>query len=127
MTNDASPAGPAHHHPASGSAPASSPQARFEFLPAGEREPATMRAAGDIDLTSVGQFQAVLDQAAAASSTITADMTAVTYFDSAAVRALLIAARRARLTIQVSTAGPINEILLKVSGPDQIATIVTLD
>jgi len=127
MTDDASPAGPAHHRPASSSAPASSPQARFEFLPADEREPAIVRAAGDIDLTNVGQFQAALDQAAATSSAITADMTAVTYCDSATIRALFIAARQARLTIQVSTAGPINETLLKVSGLDQIATVITLD
>ena len=127
MTNDASPAGPAHHRPASSSAPASSPQARFEFLPAGEREPAIVHAAGDIDLTNVGQFQAALDHAAATSSAVTADMTAVTYCDSAAIRALFLAARQARLTIQVSAAGPINETLLSVSGLDQIATIVTLD
>ena len=126
MTNDASPAGPAHHRPASSSAPASSPQARFEFL-GGEREPAIVRAAGDIDLTNVGQFQAALDQAAATSSAITADMTAVTYCDSAAIRALFIVARQARLTIQVGAAGPINETLLRVSGLDQIATVVTPD
>ena len=72
-----------------------------------------MRAAGDIDLINVGQFQAALDQAAATSSAITADMTAVTYCDSATIRALFIAARQARLTIQVSAAGPINETLLK--------------
>ncbi len=126
MTNDASPAGPAHHRAASSSAPASRPQARFEFL-AGEREPAIVRAAGDIDLTNVGQFQAALDQAAATSNVITADMTAVTYCDSAAIRALFIAARQARLTIQISTAGAINETLLKVSGLNQIATVVTLD
>jgi anti-sigma B factor antagonist len=106
---------------------ASSQQARFEFLPGGEREPATVRAAGDIDLTNVGQFQAALDQAAAISSAITADLTAVTYCDSATIRALFIAARQARLTIEVSTAGPISDILLKVSGLDQIATVVTLD
>jgi anti-sigma B factor antagonist len=111
MTNDASPAG----------------QAQFELLPAREREPATVRAAGDIDLTNVGRFQDALDQAAAASSAIIADMTAVTYCDSATVRALFIAARRARLTITVITAGPINETLLSVSGLDQIATVVTLD
>lgn len=103
-----------------------SPHTRFDFLPA-EREPAIVRAAGDIDLINVGEFQAALDQAAATSSAITADMTAVTYCDSAAIRALFIAARQARLTIQVSTAGPINETLLRVSGLDQIATVVTLD
>jgi anti-anti-sigma factor len=86
-----------------------------------------VRAAGDIDLTNVGQFQAALGEAAAASSAITADLTAVTYCDSAAIRALFIAARQARLTIRVAAAGPINETLLRVSGLDQIATVVTLD
>jgi anti-sigma B factor antagonist len=100
--------------------------ARFEFVPASDGEPAAVRAVGDIDLTNVGQFQAVLDQAAAVSSAITADMTSVTYCDSATVRALFIAASKARLTIQVSAAGPISETLLKVSGLDQIATVVTL-
>ena len=102
-------------------------QAQLEFLAAGEGEPATVRAAGDIDLTNVGQFQAALDQAAATSGAVTADMTAVDYCDSAAIRALFRTARRARLTIEVSAAGPINETMLKVSGLDQIATVVTLD
>lgn len=101
--------------------------AEFEFLPENEHGPATVRAAGDIDLTNVGQFQAALDEAAAAVGAITADMTAVTYCDSATIRALFIAARQARLTIQVRTAGPISEALLRVSGLDQIATVVTLD
>ena len=127
MSDDASPANPAHRHPATSSAPGRSPQAQFEFLPENERGPAGVRAAGDIDLTNVGQFQAALDAAAAVSSAITADMTAVTYCDSATIRALFIAARQARLTIQVRTAGPISEALLKVSGLDQIATVVTLD
>lgn len=107
--------------------PANSPQARFEFLPANEGEPAIVRAAGDIDLTNVGQFQVALVQAAAISSAITADMTEVSYCDSAAIRALFIAASQARLTVQVSAAGPINETLLRVSGLDQIVTVVTLD
>jgi anti-sigma B factor antagonist len=114
MTNPARPEGPI-------------PQARFEVLPADEGEPATVRAAGDIDLTNVGQFQAALDQAAATASAITADLTAVTYCDSAAIRALFLAARQARLTIEVAAAGPINGTLLNVSGLDQIATVVTLD
>jgi anti-sigma B factor antagonist len=121
MTNDASSADSAYHRLAS------SPQSRFEFLAAGEGEPVVVRAVGDIDLTNVGQFQAALDQAAATASEITADMTAVTYCDSATIRALIIAARRARLTIQVAAAGPINGTLLKVSGLDQIAAVVTLD
>jgi anti-sigma B factor antagonist len=100
--------------------------ARFEFLLASDGEPAIVRAAGDIDLTNVGQFQAALDQAAAFGAII-ADLTAVTYCDSATIRALIIAARKARLTIRVAAAGPINETLLKVSGLDQITTVVTLD
>ena len=127
MMNDTSPAGPAPRRPASRSASGRGPQAHFEFLPAGEREPATVRAAGDIDLTNVGQFRAALDQAVAVSSAITADMTAVTYCDSATIRALFLAARQARLTIQVSTAGSVTETLLKVSGLDQVATVITLD
>jgi anti-sigma B factor antagonist len=101
-------------------------QAQLEFLAAGEGEPATVRAAGDIDLTNVGQFQAALDQAAATAGDVTADMTAVTYCDSATIRALFMVARRARLTIRVSTAGPLTETLFKVSGLDQIATVITL-
>jgi anti-sigma B factor antagonist len=114
MTDDAIPAGPAPH-------------ARFEFLPAGQGAPATVRAIGDIDLTNVGQFQAVLDQAAAASSAVIADMTAVTYCDSATIRALFIATRKSRLIIHAGTAGPITESLLKVSGLDQVATVITLE
>jgi len=124
MTNDAS---PVDHRPLTDSAPASSPQARFELLAGGADQPAVVRAAGDIDLTNVGQFQATLDQAAAASGAIIADLTEVTYCDSATIRALFIAARRAPLTIQVSAAGPISETLLSVSGLDQIATVITLD
>lgn len=126
MTNDSSPAGPAHQQPAT-SAPGRSPQARFEFMPASEGAPATVRAAGDIDLANVGQFQAALEEAAAASSAITADLTAVTYCDSATIRALFIAARQARLTIQVAATGSLSAALLKVSGLDQIAAVVTLD
>ena len=104
-----------------------SPLARFEFLPADARESAIVWAAGDIDLTNVGRFQAALDQAAAVAGTFTVDLTAVTYCDSATIRALFLAARQARLTIKVSSAGPMNETLLKVSGLDQIAAVVTLD
>ena len=125
MTDAVSSAGPAHQKPP-GSGPSSVSHARFEFLPATDREPATVRAIGDIDLTNVGQFQAALEQAAAGSA-ITADMTAVTYCDSGAIRALFSAASRARLTIQVGTGGSITETLLKVSGLDQIATVVTGD
>jgi anti-sigma B factor antagonist len=123
MTDDASPERPA----AASSVPGHGPHGWFEFLPAAGGEPVTVRAAGDIDLINVGHFQAALDQAVAISSTITADMTGVTYCDSAAVRVLFSAARRAQLTIRVALAGPITGTLLKVSGLDQVATVVTLD
>ena len=100
--------------------------ARFEFLP-GDDGPATVRAAGDIDLTNVGQFAGALDAAAAASGDVTADLTAVTYCDSATIRALFRSAHRVRLTIEVSTGGAVTETLLRVSGLDQIATVVTRD
>jgi len=105
----------------------SGPQARFEFMSASGGAPAVVRAAGDIDLTNVGQLQAALDQAAVASSAVTADLTAVTYCDSATIRALFIAAGQTRLTIQVSATGSLSAALLKISGLDQIATVVTLD
>jgi anti-sigma B factor antagonist len=127
MTEDSGPAGPVQHRPPSAGAPAGSAQARFEFLPAGDGEPATVRCAGDIDLINVGEFQAALDQAAATTGAVTADLTEVTYCDSAAIRALFRVAGRARLTMQVSAAGPINATMLKISGLDQIATVIALD
>lgn len=126
MTDDAGSLGPAHPRPASSGAPGPGPYATFGFMPASEHEPATVHAAGDIDLINVGQFQAALEQAAAASSAVTVDMTAVTYCDSAAIRALFGAARRAQLTIRVTTAGAITESLFEVSGLSQIATVVRL-
>ena len=42
-------------------------------------------------------------------------------------RALFIAAGQTRLTIQVAATGPLSAALLKVSGLDQIATVVTLN
>jgi anti-sigma B factor antagonist len=102
-------------------------QARFEVVPGTGQQPATVRAAGDIDLACAAQFQAALTEAAASSGEITADLTAVTYCDSAGIRALFNAARATQLTIQVSSAGSITETLLKVSGLDQLAAVVTLD
>ena len=101
-------------------------QARFEFLPADGRGPATVWAAGDIDLTNVGRFQVALDIAAAAAAAFIVDLTAVTYCDSATIRALISAARQARLTIRVGTTGSVTETLLNGSGVDQIASVVTL-
>lgn len=123
MTDDAGSAG---RRPVSSGA-CHSQHVRLELVSAADGERATVRAAGDIDLTNAGRFQAALDQAAATSADIAVDMTAVTYCDSAAIRALFSAARRGRLTIQVTAAGPITATLLRVSGLDQVATVVTLD
>jgi anti-anti-sigma factor len=126
MTDNAGQADPAPQHPAGSGALGLGPQARFEFVPASEGQPAAVRAVGDIDLTNVGQFQAALDEAAA-SGALTVDLTAVTYCDSAGIRTLFNVARKARLTIQVSGAGSITEALLKVSGLDLMATVITVD
>jgi anti-sigma B factor antagonist len=107
--------------------PSDGSQAEFEHEAGHGQSPALVRAAGDIDLTNVGQLAAALEAAAASGDAVTVDLTAVTYCDSAAIRALFTAARRTRLTLQVSAAGPVSETLLKVSGLDQVTTVVTLD
>jgi anti-sigma B factor antagonist len=99
-------------------------QARFDIAPGTGQQPATVRASGDIDLASAAQFQAALTQAGATSSQITADMTAVTYCDSAAINALFTAARRNRLTLIVPETGPITT-MLKIAGLDQVTTVIT--
>ncbi len=124
MTDSARPAGPGAPQPAGGVF--GGPQAWFELLAAGEGRPATVRAGGDIDLTNAGQFEAALAEAAAAGGPVTADMSAVTSCDSAAIRSLFNAAKQVRLTIQVSAEGSVTEALLEVSGLDQVATVVTL-
>lgn len=76
----------------SNSAAGSDQQPRFDVIPGTGQQPATVRAAGDIDLASAARFGAALT-GAAASSEITADLTAVTYCDSVAIHALLTTAR----------------------------------
>jgi anti-sigma B factor antagonist len=98
-------------------------QPRFDVLPAGPG-PATVRAAGDIDLTTVPQFQAALTAAAAASGEVTVDMTAVTYCDSAAIHALFTTARDHRLTLVIPEHGPITT-MLNIVGLDRITTVIT--
>ena len=97
-------------------------QARFEVVPGTGQQPATVRAAGDIDLASAAQFQAALTEAAATSGEITADMTAVTYCDSAAIHVLFTVARDNRLTVVVPGTGPITT-MLKVAGLDQVIIV----
>jgi anti-sigma B factor antagonist len=102
----------------------SDPQARFDVVPGTGQRPATVRASGDIDLTNAARFQAALTEAAAGSGDVTADMTGVTYCDSAAIHVLLTTAKGNGLTLVVPEAGPITT-MLKVAGLDQIATVIT--
>lgn len=101
-------------------------QPRFDVVPGSPQQPALVRAAGDIDLTSAALLEAALADAAATADEITADMTAVTYCDSAAIRALFATAGRARLTLLVPADGPITT-MLTITGLDQIATVITAD
>ena len=98
---------------------------RFDVVPGSGQRSTVVRAAGDIDLISAPQLQAALLEAAAISAEITADMTAVTYCDSAAIHALINVARDNRLTILVPEDGPITT-MLKIVSLDQIATVITV-
>ena len=97
-------------------------QPRFDVQPGTPQQPASVRAAGDIDLTSAAKFEAALTEAAATSGEISVDMTAVTYCDSAALHVLLMAATRHRLTLTVPEDGPITT-MLRVARLDQITTV----
>ena len=99
-------------------------QPRFDVVPGTGQRPAIVCASGDIDLTSTARFKAALAEAAATSGEITADLTAVTYCDSAAIHVLFGAARDRPLTLIVPETGPIST-MLKIAGLDQIATVVT--
>jgi anti-sigma B factor antagonist len=100
-------------------------QPRFEVEPGSAERPAIVRAAGDIDLASAARFQAALTEAGASSGDITADLTAVTYCDSAAIHALFTAARHQSLTLIVPETGPITT-MLKVAGLDEVCTVRTV-
>jgi len=100
------------------------PQARFDIVPGTGQQPAIVRACGDIDLANAAQFQAALAEAAATASEITADLTAVTYCDSAAIHVLFTAAAHNRLTLIIPETGPITT-MLTIAGLDEITTVVT--
>jgi anti-sigma B factor antagonist len=82
-------------------------------------------AAGDIDLANAARFQAALTEAAATSGMIIADLTAVTYCDSAAINALFAAAQDHRLTLVVPEIGPITT-MLQIAGLDQVTAVITV-
>lgn len=112
------PAGPGHAFDNSYLTP------HFDIVARTGDRPATVRAGGDIDLNSAAQFQAALAGAAGTSGAVIADLTAVTYCDSAAIRVLFTIASDHRLTVVVAEDGPITT-MLKVAGLDQLATVQT--
>ncbi len=99
-------------------------EAQFQVTAAPGLDSARVVAAGDIDLANVAEFQNVMATAAAGAPTLTVDLAAVTYCDSAAVRALFAVAATTELTMIVASAGPIRT-LLGISGLDRVATVVT--
>ena len=99
---------------------------QFRLIAAKAEVPPVVTATGDIDLANVDKFEDVLARAAADSTSITVDLTSVTYCDSAAVRALFSAAASAKLALIVPARGPITT-LLGISGLDRVATVTVVD
>ena len=91
----------------------------------GERQP-VVSATGDIDLANVNQFQDLMTKAANDADAITVDLSAVSYCDSATVRALFSVAATTKLNLVVRSTGPI-KTLLSVSGLDRVATVTESD
>lgn len=83
-------------------------------------------AVGEIDLANVNEFSTLLSRAAADNSSLTVDLTGVTYCDSAALRELFSVAARAELNLVVPANGPITT-LLGISGLDKVATVTVVD
>ncbi|UUO01882.1 STAS domain-containing protein [Mycolicibacterium novocastrense] len=99
-------------------------QFRLEFGSA--EAPPVVTAVGEIDLANVDEFSDVLTRAAADSSSVTVDLTEVTYCDSAALRELFSVAANAKLELVVPANGPITT-LLQISGLDKVATVTVVD
>ena len=100
--------------------------AQFRVTPASDDATPEVVASGDIDLANVGEFSDAMAKAANGSATLTVDLTAVTYCDSAAVRALFAVAAGTELTMIVASTGPI-KTLLGISGLDRVASVVTME
>ena len=100
-------------------------EAQFRVTADADGEPVVV-ASGDIDLANVNDFQAVMTDAAAGVPALTVDLTALTYCDSAAVRALFAVAAMTEVTMLVRTNGPI-KTLLAISGLDRVAAVVDRD
>jgi anti-sigma B factor antagonist len=102
----------------------SDPQFRLTGA-SGEQAP-IVTATGDIDLANVNDFQDMMTKAANGASALTVDLTAVSYCDSAAVRALFSVAAITKLSLVVRSEGPVR-MLLSVSGLDRVATVTAAD
>jgi anti-sigma B factor antagonist len=101
-------------------------QARFAVRSASGDQPPVVSVVGDIDLANVEEFEAAMSKARNGSPALTVDLTAVSYCDSAAVRALFSIAADAKLTMVVKPTGHI-ATLLGISGLDRVATVVRRD
>lgn len=101
-------------------------QARFAVTAAAGVQPPIVAVSGDIDLANVKEFEAAMIKARNGSDALTVDLTAVSYCDSAAVRALFAIAADAALTMIVKPTGHITT-LLGISGLDRVATVVRKD
>jgi anti-sigma B factor antagonist len=99
---------------------------QFQLSAAEAEQPPVVTATGDIDLANVNEFSDVLTCAASDNDAITVDLSAVTYCDSAAVRALFAVAATTKLGLIVPAAGPITT-LLSISGLDRVATVTIRD
>ncbi|MEO3759604.1 STAS domain-containing protein [Mycobacterium sp. B14F4] len=99
---------------------------QFRLRAADAEAPPVVIASGEIDLANVDEFGALLARAAAAGSSVTVDLSAVTYCDSAALRELFSVAAAAKLTLVVPAGGPITT-LLGISGLDKVATVNVID
>lgn len=96
-------------------------------LTAGSAEASSVvTAEGEVDLANVDEFRAVLSRAAADNPSVTVDLAAVTYCDSAALRELFSVAAGAELNLIVPAKGPIT-MLLTISGLDKIAAVTIVD
>lgn len=97
--------------------------ARFGVTLASDGHPPTVVVSGDIDLSNVSEFEQAMAGALNGSPALIVDLTAVTYCDSAAVRALFSLAARTNLTMLVRHTGHI-KTLLGISGLDRVATVI---
>ena len=89
----------------------------FAVTPAAADRPALVVASGDIDLANVEEFRTAMTKACN-------DLTEVSYCDSTAVGALFSVAATTALTLLIRPSGNI-KTLLRISGLDRVATVVT--